>query len=356
MKTSEEVFTSNLESLTQEARAASGLFNEAGSMVIAPKMGRNVSGIYATGSTRYFVKRFTGLGAQERWRNSRAFTSAGIVTSGEMRTPDLVFAHEPSTTLIYEALPSEAMHVVDMLRADELTESCCRALGRGVGDLHSSHVQCASELTNAIPGLPPGANSAVPLDVVEQSTIGVLQLWAILQQDEALAEELGALVGATYVPTPIHGDLRTDQIFLDGDSIQIIDWEDLRLGDPARDVGSLLGEVLFNKLRKLTQRASDDEGNLSDESLMRAGAELVSEASHSMRVIWAAYRHASGYGDRDVDVQVRTVKYVGWAMYERSMAVATYFGRLGAFERALMGIGRNLLLRPREFAASIGLE
>ncbi|MEW1980954.1 phosphotransferase [Citricoccus sp. NPDC079358] len=356
MTTSEEVFTANLQSLTEEAREASGLFDGVRTTVITPKMGRNVSGIFETPTARCFVKRFTGLAAGERWRNSRAFNKAGIVTSGAMRTPSLMFSHEPSATLIYEAMPRDATHIVELLRADELSATYCQALGAGLGDLHSAQVDHPEELTDAIPGLPPGANSAVPLDVVEQSTIGVLQLWGILQQDETLAEALADLVGAVYVPRPIHGDLRTDQIFHDGESVQIIDWEDLRMGDPARDVGSLLGEVLFNRLRKLTQRASDEEGNLTDENLMRSGAELVTEASESMRVIWSSYSTASGCDDLDEGMRVRTAQYVGWAMYERSMAVATYFGRLGAFERAIMGIGRNLLLNPDDFSSSIGLE
>src|SRR5699024_11547597 len=86
------------------------------------------------------------------------------------------------------------------------------------------------------PGLPPISNAAIPLDLVEGSTMGQLDLWRIIQSDLELGEGLNALVSTDSPLTPVHGDLRTDQIFYSNNDIWIIDWEDFHLGDPARDL------------------------------------------------------------------------------------------------------------------------
>jgi hypothetical protein len=51
---------------------------------------------------------------------------------------------------------------------------------------------------------------------------------------------------------PIHGNLFGDQILVDGDSIGIVDWDDLCLGDPLHDVGRLIAHCVLLWVRSHT--------------------------------------------------------------------------------------------------------
>src|SRR5699024_4372336 len=222
---------------------------------------------------------------------------------------------------------------------------------------HSTKPSAPDAISDERPGLPPISNAAIPLDRVEGSTMSQLDLWRIIQSDLELGEGLNALVSTDSPLTPVHGDLRTDQIFYSNNDIWIIDWEDFHLGDPARDLGGILGELLFHQLRQLVNQAADEHGEVTDESIHHAGAMLIDAARPSLQTVWQGYLEQSTLNKSFLtSFRKRVIGYIGWQMFERTMAIGTYLGRITAFERALSGIGRNLILNTDAYSTVLGLD
>lgn len=62
-------------------------------------------------------------------------------------------------------------------------------------------------------------------------------------RDETMALRMRALRSAAFdepVSSPIHGDLWFGNVLVDGDRWWIIDWDDLKIGDPAHDLSLIL--------------------------------------------------------------------------------------------------------------------
>ena len=74
---------------------------------------------------------------------------------------------------------------------------------------------------------------------------GELRALRLMQDDEVLASAVGGLLAreARAPRVPAHCDLRLDQFLLADGQLYVTDWEEFRLADAARDVGSFAGEV-----------------------------------------------------------------------------------------------------------------
>ena len=84
---------------------------------------------------------------------------------------------------------------------------------------------------------------AVPLPFVDKSAVDWMRsetrrLWELALHSAAFDEE---------VSSPIHGDLWYGNVLVDGNRWWIIDWEDLKIGDPAHDLSLLLFQDLDNR-------------------------------------------------------------------------------------------------------------
>ena len=84
---------------------------------------------------------------------------------------------------------------------------------------------------------------AVPLPFVDKSAVDWMRsetrrLWELASRSAAFDEE---------VSSPIHGDLWYGNVLVDGSRWWIIDWEDLKIGDPAHDLSLLLFQDLDSR-------------------------------------------------------------------------------------------------------------
>jgi len=72
-----------------------------------------------------------------------------------------------------------------------------------------------------------------------------LVAWACPDASAAVAEITAAVVDglSDAPPAPIHGDLKTDHVFLSGDGVTFIDLDSAVLGDPVRDPAHLFAYV-----------------------------------------------------------------------------------------------------------------
>lgn len=356
MSRSELHHIENVKKLAWPALQAAGLANDHSEVEIEPKLGRNISGIFSIDASKYFVKAIVGLHAEARYKRANSFFGSDLqFQDTELHTPQLIFT-EPGTYLeIFEYL-DDGVSLTDVAQENSAPLDLLQRVGSAVAGLHSSEAKNPSELHRDLPGLPPVANSAIPLELVEGSTIGQLDLWRIIQSDSELGSSLSELVLGDYTPTPIHGDLRTDQIFYSPSSISLIDWEDFRLGDPARDLGALMGEILYHQLRHLTRLAANETGEVTDEAVHETGGALIAAAQPSLAALWNGYLSSGSHPDTGTDAfKGRIIGYIGWQMFDRAMAIGTYMGRITAFERALIGIGRQLVLENIAYSKVLGI-
>lgn len=346
----------NLRSMASQAIQESGLINKTDLIDVTPMLGRNVSGIFTVSDRSYFVKVITGLYRESRFERSSSFFSGQLQLTDKVRTPQPVFTHESTYTVIYETI-DDANSLSELAQVNEIPDSLLSRVGQAIAALHNTEPLVPERISTDRPGLPPVSNTAIPLDLVEGSTMGQLDLWRIIQSDIALGEGLSTLVTADFPLVPVHGDLRTDQIFHSPNDIWIIDWEDFHLGDPARDLGAVLGELLFHQLRQLVSQAADEHGEVTDDSIHYAGANLIEATRPSLQALWLGYSKESSLDESlRLDFRKRVLGYIGWQMFERTMAIGTYLGRITAFERALSGIGRNLILDNDAYSTVLGLD
>jgi aminoglycoside phosphotransferase (APT) family kinase protein len=110
----------------------------------------------------------------------------------------------------------------------------------------------------------------------------------------------------------------SDQFLLADDRLHITDFEEARIGDPARDIGAFAGEWLFLAAT-----------GIPAEPAVVAG---------------------------DDQLAVRAAAYARWHMLDRMIAASENVARLSPVNKAAAGIGRTLLLSPADFIGSLGLE
>ncbi len=129
--------------------------------------------------------------------------------------------------------------------AERFDDAVAETLGVGLARLHDTPPQTIRGL-EALPPILPSLEllEGLPEGMFFNSSAAELQAWALLQRDTELRRAIESLVarerGAARVPT--HCDLRVDQLLLHDGRLYLTDWEEFRLADSARDIGSFAGD------------------------------------------------------------------------------------------------------------------
>jgi thiamine kinase-like enzyme len=316
------------------------------------KMGRNISGTVHFTDTTIFVKNIRGMDGHGRFDRSRAFDTCGIKPSSPFNTPKLLHADRDSLTVIHEFI-DDADSLGESFLSGEVTDGRLADIAATLAAFHCSYPKDVEQAQRTPPPIPPWGRNAVHIEVVEGATSGYLDVWRIIQGDNELRVALQRLVTGEYDPRPIHGDLRMDQFLAAGSTIWMIDWEEFRLGDPARDIGSLAGELLYSRMRRLTERTDNSSAPLTESDILRNGAELIDLAKKDISLLWKSYVHNTT--TMDEHLATRSAKYIGWQLFDRALATGSYFGRISASDRAIAGIGRSLILHGAAYLSVVGL-
>ena len=98
-----------------------------------------------------------------------------------------------------------------------------------------------------------------------------LELFSLLQQDSELVETIMQQSHDNDVCI-CHGDIRLDQFIFTDEDIWIIDFEELRKGDPSRDLAGLIGSIYFDCLLKTfteTTQETSDAKEIEDQFMER---------------------------------------------------------------------------------------
>jgi hypothetical protein len=312
------------------------------------------------------VKRFGGTPgeAASRMQRSLAFEhTVGQAAHESFATPRCLGSDAAAFLIAFEYVKG-ARSGADLVLSSEFDDDLAHQVGLAIGELHTIPASpgpaadgAAAERT--VPALPSAEllEDGLPAAVYASCSAAELQAWSLLQHDRALAKAIRQLLALQAVAAvqPAHCDLRLEQLFVAAGSLYLCDWEEFRIADPARDVGSFAGEWLHQAVLSVTaDHGSADTETLSHAEIVRRIAAAIERLRPRISAFWAGYRGARPAAD--ADLAVRAAAFAGWHMFDRMLAIARRSARLRAVDRAAAGIGRAILLTPGDFATTLGLD
>ncbi|KPH96834.1 hypothetical protein SAMN05442782_6238 [Streptomyces sp. OK228] len=326
----------------------------------------NWSGPSTTGD-RVFVKQLSGPSledARRRFERLLAFeTLAARAGDDALAGPSLLGSDEESLLVAFELI-DDARSGSELAADDSFDAGLCRRAGQITGALHALPAD-TTLLDGAAHALPATDKMrALPLHAFTGATFGELETWRLLQTDRELFDALVALrerEAALADRRPIHGDMRLDQFLWADGRLCLTDWEEFRLGDPARDIGAFIGEWLYFAIRGIPKSLGNEpdfsfEHETTHEEILAHGVRELDRYRPRMQAYWAGYRTARSAADSaDESLRARAIAFAGWHMFDRMFATAMVGGRVLAADRACAGIGRTILLSPDNFIDVLGL-
>lgn len=338
-----------------------------------PGRNENWSGITDTGNS-VFVKQLRGSPGESLKRYQRVLAFERLVKGGVQAVPrpEFLGGDEEQRLLVFRML-DDIRSGSELAADEEFTESMSAEAGRALAALHRLPFR-AEDFPGPDPHpFPPVEDlRSLPLEIYVNATGAFVQAWALLQRDGALLEALERLRAAEagVARVPVHGDLRLDQFLVSGTAFTgtaltdraftdtpfyVNDWEEFRLGDPARDVGAYVGEWLHRAVLRIPGQETDDAFSpvLTHEDVVARGSEELARVLPLISGFHRGYRE--GGGPDDDGLVVRATSYAGWHLIDRLIASTRESGRLSAIVRAAAGIGRTALLDPRSFVSTVGL-
>ncbi|MFF4356314.1 class V lanthionine synthetase subunit LxmK [Streptomyces sp. NPDC001604] len=323
----------------------------------------NWSGPTTTGD-RVFVKRLGGpseADARRRFARLLAFETLAARDAGHVLRGPRFLGHDAEELLVAFELLDEARSGAELAADDAFDDELCRAAGRITAALHE--LPADTELLDATPHPLPATDKlrALPLPAFTGATFGELETWRLLQADGELLEALAGLRRREQALTdlrPIHGDLRLDQFLWTPERLHLTDWEEFRLGDPARDVGAFVGEWLYFAVRGIPKAIGSEpeftfDHETTHEEILSFGVRELDRLRPRTAAFWDGY--LSVRTGVDEGLRARAAAFAGWHMFDRMFATAMVGGRVQAADRACAGIGRTVLLSPDGFTDTLGL-
>ncbi|MEO3857093.1 class V lanthionine synthetase subunit LxmK [Acrocarpospora sp. B8E8] len=316
--------------------------------------GRNDSwaGVTSTGFP-VFVKRVGGEPSTVRPRVDRIKAMGELLnTHPVVNAPRFLGADEESGLVAF-ALLQHAQSGSD-LGGDGFTWELAHSAGFQVGTLHTLQVPQAVAEDTSEPPLPPlKALVALPLEAYAVASGAELEAWAILHNDPVVVEMIRKLSAweKDSAPVLVHGDLRLDQFLHHHGKLHLVDWEEARRADAARDVGAFVGEWLY---RGVLGMAGHEE-TVSDREVVANGARRFEMLRPNIEAFWSGYLEARPAARADRDLATRAAAFAGWHMFDRLLAAGYERARLTPLERAAAGVGRKVLINAADFTATLGI-
>ncbi|MEV6429917.1 phosphotransferase [Nocardia sp. NPDC051463] len=250
----------------------------------------------------------------------------------------------------------------DLLTEGKLDRAVVQGVAASIQRLHAAGTEARDIAGPHIAESLPGTYGipALPVELIPTLSGGQLCAWALMHNDKQLMETARATVLAEYRAsdqTYIHGDLRIDQVLLDeadGNRFSaIIDWESFGRGDPARDTGTFMGNVLniiattevWNVKRTVAEPDWQEQIRRAVECARPYLIDFLSAYFGKQRVPISEMR----------DHIVRAIRFAGWHQFDRLLASADSAALISPLTKAMAGVGRTFLLFPHDIDEELGL-
>ncbi len=289
--------------------------------------------------------------AHDEHRRSLAFERVKAAAPDPPRSPAFLGHH--GGMLVHELLP-DVTTASELVSDGRLDEETCHATGRELARTHaldpgSTDLDTGASMLPALDWL-----SALPWSVYRSSSMAQLQALRLMQDDEGIHGPLRLLRAQERRAErrPVHGDLRLDQVLVSQGEVYLCDWEEFRLGDPARDLGTLVGELVYAVALDLVDRHAVVGGAARPDDVVDRGVEALRRVRPVVVALVTGYSAGLPLDD---DLAVRSVRFAGWHMYDRLYVAARERSRLSSLHLAAAGMGRLLMADPGRFVRTVGV-
>ncbi|WP_066371468.1 class V lanthionine synthetase subunit LxmK [Herbidospora mongoliensis] len=299
-----------------------------------------------------FVKRVGGVEADVRRRVARIAAMGDLLDAHPVINVPRFLGGDETTSLVAFTLLEDARSASEL--GDDLSWKLARSAGVQLGTLHGLTPPSPVAEDDSAPPLPPlKALTAISMEMYQAASGAELESWAILHNDAEVTEAIGRLAkwAKTGPRVLTHGDLRLDQFLVHDDRLHLVDWEEARVADAARDVGAFAGEWLY---RGVLGMATKDDG-VSDREVVNNGARRFETLRPYIEAFWTGYLEARPAARDDHELAARAAGFAGWHMFDRVLAAGFERPRLTPLERAAAGVGRKVLLDPAAFTTTLGI-
>lgn len=187
-----------------------------------------------------------------------------------------------------------------------------------------------------------------------------LKFFTLYQRYESLGQAIAEL-GSSLAPCCLtHNDLKLNNILLSNDWQQVkspvvrfIDWERCGWGDPAFDLGTLIGSYLLMWMKSLITSKTMS----IDESLRMATTplELLQPSLAALAIAYTA--EFPQILQRRPDFMRRVVQYSGWMLITAIQSKLQYQKSFGNMDICMLQVAKSLLCRPEQSIPTIfGME
>lgn len=173
-----------------------------------------------------------------------------------------------------------------------------------------------------------------------------LECLSLLQNDLELIQTLNNYLPQDKYKVMIHGDIRLDQ-FLSSltNEVWIIDFEEYSFGDALKDLGGIIGSVLFDVYIKIfcdTWELNDEGANeqIINDYLLKKETALIREVSPLLKHFLQEYQSECR---QNIDIELLSMN-LGAFLLERILSRAKLSFRLSAVDKAILGIGREFII------------
>jgi Ser/Thr protein kinase RdoA (MazF antagonist) len=245
-----------------------------------------------------------------------------------------------------------------VLGSPALLAEAGRALGGVLGTLHRACRPLVAPADPRLSWLPTKTPGVFRIDkpslrLLEGLSPANVELLKALQSDQALPRRFDVLRGLWRPETVIHSDVGFDNVLVlpPGEEpgagparsgVRVVDWELVRLGDPAWDVGGALQEFL--RLWALSMPVS---ASLSAEEMTAGARRPLSGLRGAIRATWQGYRAAAGLADVEADALLgRAVPFAAARLVQSAFEASYESDRISARSVVLLQLGANILDDP----------
>ena len=326
-------------------------------------VGRNDNWIGdTTTGRRVFVKKVTGQDAEvvRRMRRTEAFYRSRSAAGRQdcLRTAELLGQDERAGVQVFscvdDASDGSRLAVDQRFGAD-----LGRRAGMAIATVHGGEPSLLRVLAQSLPAEPPAdLLGGLSLEIFYDSSFAQLEVWRLIQRDRSVVDGLAALERpvAEELLAPVHGDLRLDQFLLAGGQLYVTDWEEFQLADPARDVGSFLGEWIYHSVVAfLAERGRRGAGRPVPvpNIVLSPNWAAYGRAREVVGAFWAGYRSIRRI--LDPEFADRATLFAGWHLIERLLMDTMVKPRLDGAGHALFRVAGTILRAPGRFAPVLGL-
>lgn len=183
-----------------------------------------------------------------------------------------------------------------------------------------------------------------------------LKFFALYQRYDSLGQAIATLGNAVNPSCLTHNDLKLNNILLQHNwhssthnIIRLIDWERSGWGDPAFDLGTLIGSYIQIWLSSLVISNS-----LSIEESLRLAITPLELLQPSIGTLVQAYVNTfPKITEHRHDFLKRVVQFTGFALIQQIQSIIQYQKSFGNTGIAMLQVAKTLLCRPRESMPTI---